>query len=152
MNRAGYQGSGTWAGSFITYHNAVEFREMVSRLTARDPDWNYSVRTKYLTLFPEPPPIPENPSKEEEKGYPMVLTVQVEPPLWELYGDIMVRRLALAWAKIILGQIRGKFEGITLPGGGNVSKEIGAEGKEELEKLEERLKTDRSRGQEWFFV
>ena len=43
-------------------------------------------------------------------------------------------------------------EGITLPGGGNISKEIGAEGKEELEKLEEKIKTDRSKGQGWAFV
>ena len=158
-NKRGYQGSGTWAGSFITYHNLVEFREMARRLLAADYDFQYSRKTHYLTLFPPPPkpprrelmPWPQDPQKRP-RGLPVVLTVQVEPPLWELYGDMMVRRLALAWAKIILGQIRGKFEGVTLPGGGTISKEIGTEGKEELEKLEEKLKTDRSKGQSWAFV
>ena len=161
-NRRGYQGSGTWAGSFITYHNLVEFREMARRLLAADYDFQYSRRTKYLTLFPPPPKppkrelfsFPQDPPDEDQRrrGVPVVITAQIEPPLHELYGDILVRRLALAWAKIILGQVRGKFEGITLPGGGNVSKEIGAEGKEELEKLEEKIKTDRSKGQSWAFV
>ena len=161
-NKRGYQGSGTWAGSFITYHNLVEFREMARRLLAADYDFTYSRKTKYLTLFPPPPippkrelmPFPQDPPEHIKKrmGVPVVITAQIEPPLWELYGEMMVRRLALAWAKIILGQIRGKFEGITLPGGGNVSKEIGTEGKEELEKLEEKLRTDKSKGQGWAFV
>ena len=150
MNRAGYQGSGTLAGSFITFHNMVEFREMVTRLCALEYDFNYSRFTKYLTLFPDP--TKKILGAGDGRGIPMVMTVQVEPPLWELYGDRFVRAIALANAKIILGQIRSKFQGITLPGGGNISADILSEGKEELEKLEEKLKSDRAKGQSWFFT
>ena len=55
----------------------------------------------------------------------MVLECEIEPPLEELYGNEHVKKLTLAFCKVMLGTIRGKYEGITLPGGGSVSKDIG---------------------------
>lgn len=52
----------------------------------------------------------------------------------------------------MLGTIRGKYEGITLPGGGSVTKDIGAEGKEELDKVIENLRAETAFGQEIFFA
>ena len=82
----------------------------------------------------------------------MVIEAEIEPPLEELYCNEHVKRMTLAYCKIMLGQIRGKFDGIGLPGGGNVSKEIGAEGKEELDKIVENLRAETSFGQEIFFA
>ena len=44
------------------------------------------------------------------------------------------------------------MDGITLPGGGQVSKDIGAEGKEELNQIMENLRSEVSLGQEVFFA
>ena len=48
--------------------------------------------------------------------------------------------------------MRGKYDGITLPGGGSVSKDIGAEGKEELEKTMENLRSETAGMPEVFFA
>ena len=72
----------------------------------------------------------------------MILEVECEPPVWELYQEEHVKRLTLAYAKIILGNVRGKYDGITLPGGGSITKDIGAEGKEELNQIMENLRKE----------
>ena len=82
----------------------------------------------------------------------MVLECEIEPPLDELYANEHVKRLTLAYCKIMLGQVRGKYEGITLPGGGSVSKDIGQEGKEELEKTMENLRSETAGMPEVFFA
>lgn len=83
---------------------------------------------------------------------PILLEVEIEPPLDELYSNEHVRRLTLAYCKIMLGAVRGKYDGITLPGGGSVSKDIGAEGKEELDKTLENLRSETAGMPEVFFA
>lgn len=157
---SGAWGSGNLAGSFITFHNFVEFKKMASRLMSSEPDFQYNKVSKRLVLIPEPqnyggmvqegpPPFHSELYPHEDltradfrRGIPMVLEVECLPPLEELYQEEYVRKLALAECMILLGQIRGKFEGINLPGGGSVSKEIGAEGKEMKDKLMESLRAD----------
>ena len=85
-------------------------------------------------------------------GVPILLEVEIEPPLDELYANEHVKRLTLAYCKILLGEIRGKYDGINLPGGGTVSKEIGQEGKEELEKTLENLRSETAGMPEIFFA
>lgn len=85
-------------------------------------------------------------------GIPMVLEVECEPPLQELYYEEHVKRLTLAYCKIMLGEIRGKYDSVGLVAGGTVSKEIGQEGKEELDKIMENLRAETSFGQAFFFA
>jgi hypothetical protein len=85
-------------------------------------------------------------------GVPMVLECEIEPPLDELYGNEHVKKLTLAYCKIMLGTIRGKYDGISLPGGGSVTKDIGQEGQQELDKLMENLRAETAFGQEIFFA
>lgn len=82
----------------------------------------------------------------------MVLECEIEPPIEELLSNEHVKRMTLAFCKQMLGTIRGKYDGITLPGGGSVSKDIGAEGKEELDKVLENLRAETAFGQEIFFA
>jgi hypothetical protein len=163
----GHYGSGNLAGSFVTYHNFVEFKKMAQRVMSTQPDWQYNRVAKRLVLIPEPRgcssipppyhselwPYPELGNKPDPRwGVPMVIEAEIEPPLDELYCNEHVKRLTLAYCKIMLGQIRGKYDGINLPGGGTVSKEIGAEGKEELDKIMENLRAETAFGQEVFFA
>lgn len=98
-------------------------------------------------------PYPELGNKPDPRwGVPMVIEAEIEPPLDELYCNEHVKKLTLAYCKQILGAIRGKYEGINLPGGGSVSKDIGAEGKEELDKIIENLRSEVSGMPEIFFA
>ena len=145
MGNGGYPffGSrGNFAGSFTTYHNLHEFFELTNRMTGSNPDWWYDKNTKYLRIMPEPRAA----GKRDEF---ILLTCSVEPPLEELYGNEYVKRLALAQAKMLLGTVRGKFQNITLLGGGTVDTTIGDRGKEEWDKLIEEIQKDESRGQTW---
>lgn len=123
-----------------------------------EPDYQYNKVAKRLVLIPEPrfhhmqhgvPPYHSeiNPHghlthHDFHHGIPMVLEVECEQKLEELYCVEHVRRLTLAYAKIMLGQIRNKFTGINLPGGGSVNGDIGNEGKEELQQIMENLRSE----------
>ena len=163
----GHYGSGNLAGSFITYHNFVEFKKMAQRVLATQPDWQFNRNSKRLVIIPEPRhcssipppyhsdlwPYPELGRKPDPRwGVPMVIEIEVEPQLEDLYSNEHVKKLTLAYCKIMLGAVRGKYEGITLPGGGSVSKDIGSEGKEELDKIMENLRSENAFGQEIFFA
>ena len=50
---------------------------------------------------------------------------------------------------MLLGTVRGKFQNITLLGGGTVDTTIGDRGREEWDKLIEEIQKDESRGQTW---
>ena len=145
-----------WAGSFTSYHNLHEFFDLTKRMTGSNPDWNYDVATKTLKLYPEPRcAVPEGtpPNKEYDKKCECILMeCEVEPPLSELYGNEYVKRLTLAYAKILLGTVRSKFQNVQLPGGGTVNTEIGNEGREELDKIMENIRTDESKGNCCFIV
>jgi len=130
----------SFTGSWVTWHNVHEFFELSKRMTGSNPDWQYDKMTKYLKLMPEPKP---------RNGQPHVIlcTCQCIPPLHELYGNEYVKRLALAYAKILLGTVRKKFQGVQLPGGGTIDTSIGDEGREELKEIMDGIIKDESKGQ-----
>lgn len=109
-----------------------------------NPDFTYDYQTKYFKLMPEPC---------MNKTYNCILlTCQVIPPYEVLYGNEYVKKLALAYAKILLGTIRKKFSGINLVGGGQLDTSIGDEGKEELNQIMENIIKDEGKGQCCFIV
>ncbi|MEG0153565.1 MAG: hypothetical protein RR744_10420, partial [Cellulosilyticaceae bacterium] len=145
MGNGGYPffGSrGNFSGSFTTYHNLHEFFDVTKRMTGSNPSWTYNKRTKTLRIMPEP----KGAGQGSYHSY-MLITCQCEPSIEELCGNEYVKRLSLAYAKILLGTIRKKFSSITLLGGGSVDITIGDEGREELTKLIDEIQKDESKGQ-----
>ena len=124
-------------GNWVTWHMVSEFFDLTKRMTGSNPDFRYDKSTQFLTLMPEP--------RYHGRHNLMLLTCQVIPPMEELYGNEYVKRLALAHAKILLGTIRKKFAGVTLPGGGQIDTSIGDEGKEELNQIMENIVTAESK-------
>jgi len=110
-------------GSFLTYELASQFMDMSRRMLCQKFDFNFDVRKQLLRLYPDP-------IQQTRRGY-IVLGIKTVPPEEELVGESYVKRLALAKAKIMLGRVRKKFEGVQLPGGGTIDAEVGQEGKEE---------------------
>jgi hypothetical protein len=110
-------------GSFLTYELASQFMDMARRMLCQKFDFNFNVRTQTLKLFPDP--------IQQNKGGYVVLGVKTVPAEEDLVGEHYVKRLALAKAKMILGMVRKKFEGVQLPGGGTIDVTVGDDGKEE---------------------
>jgi hypothetical protein len=136
-----FNSNGTnFTGSWVTWHAVNEFFELSKRMTGSNPDFQYHKETKLLQLMPEP---------SAGKTQVALLTCQVEPPLKELYGNEYVKRLTLAYAKILLGTVRKKFSGTQLIGGGQIDTTIGDEGRDELNKIMEDIIKDESIGQTW---
>ena len=137
MNGAGISNQG-----WISLHNLHENIEMINRMTGSAPQWRYSKSTKSLKLIP----APKGPAADREV---ILITCEVEPPPEELYGNEYVKRLFLAYLKIQLGIVRKKFSSVQLIGGGQIDTSIGDEGKEELDKCMEDLRSSESCGQIW---
>lgn len=134
--------NGNWVGGFTTYHNVHEFIELAHRMTGSNPDWIYNRRNFMLQLIPPP--------RDIKKDYWIVLTVECEPELDELYSEEYVRRITLAKAKILLGTIRSKFQGVNLVGGGTIDTSIKDEGNQELQTILENIRNDEGKGN--FFI
>ena len=96
--------------------------------------WNFNDRSKYLTLQPEP-------LDDNEKDSYIVCGCYTVRPEDQLFGERLVKKLALAYVKQILGAVRGTFQGVPLLGGANVNESIGETGKEEEDVIMEELKT-----------
>lgn len=130
-----------WSGGFITFHNFNEFMELSRRMAGSNPDWIYDRRKKIMTLIPEP---------RVGQTDAILMEVECEPTVDELYGEEYFRRIVLANCKIMLGTIRSKFGSVQLIGGGNINTDIGQEGREELNNIIENIMRDTSIGQQCF--
>ena len=115
-------------GGMTTYQAAFEFCKTAHRLFDAPFDADLDVDRQLLRLVPNPVQAHKN------RGY---ICVEFDcVPIDEIvYGQEYVKRMALAYAKITLGNVRKKFTGLTLIAGGNIDTSIGEEGKNELEKL-----------------
>lgn len=136
MNGAGISNQG-----WISLHNLHENLEMINRMTGSAPQWRYFHSTKHLKIIP----CPKHPRPSDV----ILITGEKEPPPEELYGNEYVKRLFLAYLKIQLGIVRKKFSSVQLIGGGQIDTSIGDEGKEELDKCMEDLRSSESCGQIW---
>ena len=75
-----------------------------------------------------------------------VIACYVERPLRNIIREQWVQQYALALTKIVVGNVRGKYQGTTLFGGGVLSTDLLAQGLAEKEKLEQMLYSGASPG------
>jgi len=129
-----HSGAGKSGGGWTTYQCVVEFVKLSKRMMATEFDYSYNPLTQRLKLIPNPLTVPQ-------AGWSCI-RCEVVPPDEDLYGNEYVKRLAIAYAKIMLGTIRKKFTGVTLPGGGQIDITIGDEGREELKHLIENIRKE----------
>lgn len=120
-------------GGWITYELAMESLKLTKRMTGGGFQFEYNPRSKIMKLFPDP-------IKDDVKGH-IVLGCHVLRPEEEMFGEQWVKRMGLAQAKILIGQIREKFTGVQLLGGGNLNTDLKAEGIAERDQLREELQT-----------
>ncbi|HPM74224.1 MAG TPA: hypothetical protein PLA71_00715 [Saccharofermentans sp.] len=120
------------AGGWVTWDLSMQYIELLKKMTGGGFQFEYNPRTKYLKLTPDP-------KKAGHYGH-IIVSCHILRPEEQMNGEFWVKRYALAECKILLGTIRSKFQGTQLLGGGSINAEIGSEGKEERDKLEEELR------------
>ena len=133
---------GSWpmpmaAGGWVDYHLAMSSIEQTKLMTGKGYQFEYNPRTKYMTLYPDPVKMGSN----VENSW-IVLGTHVIRPDDQQWGENWVKRCALANAKITIGNIRQKFEGVQILGGGTISTAIKDEGLSELPELYEEIKQE----------
>lgn len=119
------------SGGWINYEMAMQYIDLIHRLTAAKFYFEYNERNKLLTLIP-------NPTLVEMKGY-ICIGCNVIRPDDQHFGESWVKRYALARAKIIVGMHRTKYSQTTLLGGGSIDQTIRAEGLAEMKDLKDEL-------------
>lgn len=122
------------AGSgWVNYELAMSYLEFSQKMLGGDYDMSYDPRTRILQLWPDPI------RTEQKKGW-IVVECQCMRPDDQQFGDNWVKRMALAQAKIVLGRVRTKFTGVSLPGGGQVNADDKQEGIDEATALRDELR------------
>ena len=151
------------------WQNKLQAMAYEDAIKTRVSDWSFQIRNNILRLFPVPNnasalkfwfdfTVPSSPwndvpqvsgSVALESGVGGINNMNSLPfqniPYDKInsIGKQWIRRFALAICKEMLGQIRGKFDKVPLPGDSvtlNADKLLG-EAKEEMDKLREELKT-----------
>lgn len=119
------------AGGWITYELAMSYLKLIKQMTGAGFKINYHEREHKLTLIPDP-------KKINTKGY-ICIGVNTIRPDDQNYGEVWVKRMTLALAKEIVGQVRSKFNNVSLLGGGSINTKILEEGIAERDKLRDEL-------------
>lgn len=131
---------------FTTMQTAYEFVNLAKRMTAQYFDFRFNPVTQKLVLIPNPN------SDEQYHDTTVVFQVECVPEDAELYGNEYVKRLAVAYAKVTLGNIRSKFQNVTFAGGITVNADIGKIGEEEIKDLITKIKSEESATTGFFYA
>lgn len=148
--------------TLLSYHLSLDFMEVLERYTTSNFQWSYDSIDNKLFLDPAPDhsyrPITNKITGQQEMvdcpGWIILKVNQligagrpgfnIQNAYAKLFAQRWVRFYVLALCKIVLGNIRRKFENFSSIGNTGISLDGSAllsEGKEEKEKLEEELYT-----------
>lgn len=112
--------------SWYTLKNWLDTREKVLALRR---DVRFDPKSQYMQMFPAP----------GNTHFYGIVTCYVERPLVDIIKEPWVYQYALALTKIAIGQVRGKYAGTQLFGGGTINASILEDGKAEKMELEKKL-------------
>jgi hypothetical protein len=123
--------------SWYVLKNWLETREKVLALRR---DIQFDERTQYLRITPQPK-MGSSPSR-----FYGAISCYVERPLADIIKEPWVYQYASALTKIAIGNIRGKYSGTALFGGGTINPALLEQGLKEKDSLEEKLFSGASAG------
>lgn len=130
FNNTCYYGNGV----FLDVYLAQNYLKQCQQMFGYKYNFNFNERSKFIKLDPDP-------QKRRQGKDCIILEVHTIREEDELLGEDYVKRLSVALAKQMVGQVRKKFgSGVSLPGGGQVDTEIYQEGKDEYDAIMEELK------------
>jgi hypothetical protein len=130
---------GNYGFDLISWYVLKDWLENREKLLAQKRSFVFNDRTQYLVMHPSPG------TGSSTKFYG-IISCYVERPLRDIIKEQWVYQYALALSKISIGNVRGKYTGTTLFGGGQINIDMLAQGLAEKEKLEDRLLNGASAG------
>jgi len=127
---------GNYGFDLISWYTLKDWLKVREKMLATRRYFTFDDRTQYLVFFP-PPRTPGSGSR-----FYGVINCYVERPLRDVLKEPWVYQYALALSKIAIGNVRGKYTGTTMFGGGQINyNDLLTQGLSEKEKLEEKLYT-----------
>jgi len=123
---------GNFGFDLITWEVLKGFIDTRTKVLAMTPHFRFDPKNQILKIIPEPIP---------EQSYLGVVGCYIERPVKDLINERWIYRYALALSKMIVGNVRGKYSGTNLFGGGSVNyTDFMAQGEKERDALENELK------------
>lgn len=114
----------------LTWYTMKEWLDLREKMFATKRTLKFDDRTQYLVMYPQP--------TENSRFYGLI-KCYVERPIRDILKEPWVQQYALALTKIVVGRVRGKFQGVSLLGGGSFNYDLLQEGREEKLALEKAL-------------
>jgi hypothetical protein len=117
----------------VTWDIMKGWLETRSKVLAQTPYYRFNPKTQQFTLLPEP---------YDGQSYYGVIGAYVEAPIRHLITEPWVYMYSLALTKIAIGQVRGKYGGMVIFGGGTLNaNDVLTQGLKEKDELEKQLFT-----------
>lgn len=127
---------GNYGFDLISWYVLKNWLETREKVLAQRRYFTFDDRTQYMVLYP-PPRTPGSGSR-----FYGVVACYVERPLRDVIKEQWVYQYALALSKITVGNIRSKYSGTNLFGGGQINgTDLLSQGLAEKDKLEEMIQT-----------
>ena len=127
---------GNYGFDLISWYTLKNWMGVREKMLAIKRAFTFDPRTQYLVMYP-PPRTPGSGSH-----FWGTIACYVERPLRDIIKEQWVYQYALALSKIAVGNVRGKYTGTTMFGGGSINyNDLLSQGLEEKQRLEEQLYT-----------
>jgi len=125
---------GNYGFDLVSWHITKEYLKVREKTLSQYYYFYFDPRTQYLKLLPDP-----SVQTVSSRWYGLI-GCYVERQIKYIVMEPWVQQYALALTKITIGQIRGKYAGQSLFGGGTVNyNDMLSQGLAEKEKLEDKL-------------
>jgi len=123
---------GNFGFDLITWEVLKGFIDTRNKVLAMTPHYRFDPKNQILRIIPEPIP---------EQTYMGIVGCYLERPVKDIINERWIYRYALALSKITVGNVRGKYGGTNLFGGGQVNySDFMQQGITERDSLENELK------------
>ena len=123
---------GNFGFDLVTWEVLKGFIDTRNKVLAMTPHYRFDPKNQILRIIPEPIP---------EQTYMGIVGCYLERPVKDLINERWIYRYSLALSKIVVGNVRGKFGGTNLFGGGTVNyQDFMSQGIQERDNLENELK------------
>ena len=123
---------GNFGFDLVTWEVLKGFIDTRNKVLAMTPHFRFDPKNQMLRILPEPIP---------DQTYLGIVGCYIERPVKDLINERWIYRYALALSKIVVGNVRGKFGGTNLFGGGQVNYgDFMNQGIKERDDLENELK------------
>lgn len=123
---------GNYGFDLISWYTVKEFLETREKMLTTKRSYRFDPNTQYLTMYPQP--------LSGAARFYGIVTCYLERPLSEVIREQWVYQYALALTKIGVANVRGKFGGTNLLGGGSLNyQDLQTQGLQEKDKLELQL-------------